>query len=118
MDTSSSGSAGAVTQATQPKDISRGYKEELEHWAWCIRQDNFEECQPFCKPSVAVADATLALTANVAIRHSQEGKGGYIKFEDDWFNIDHDALPPEIDIDGRPVTMESEKAKLKIGGKS
>ena len=112
LDTTTSGEAGAIAKSGEPKDVSRGYREEMEHWAWCIRQDNFEECQPRCKPEVAVADAILALTANVAIRHSQEGKGGYIQFDEDWFDIDSDALPPEVDIKGKPVTIESEKAKL------
>lgn len=112
MDTTASGEAGAVARSAEPKDVSRGYREEMEHWAWCIRQDNFEECQPRCKPDVAVADAILALTANVAIRHSQEGKGGYIEFDEKWFDIDNDALPPEVDIKGKAVTIESEKAKL------
>lgn len=112
MDTTASGEAGAVAKAAEPKDVSRGYREELEHWAWCIRQNNFEECQPRCKPDVAVADAILALSANVAIRHSQEGKGGYLQFDENWFDINSDALPPEVDSAGKAVTMETEKKKL------
>ncbi|MCA9247934.1 MAG: Gfo/Idh/MocA family oxidoreductase, partial [Planctomycetales bacterium] len=39
LDTTASGSdvAAAVGQAATAGDISRGYTEEIEHWAWCIR---------------------------------------------------------------------------------
>ncbi|HIM31492.1 MAG TPA: Gfo/Idh/MocA family oxidoreductase [Planctomycetes bacterium] len=114
MDTSASGQAGAVAQTAQPKDVSRGYREELEHWAWCIRQKNFEEAQPRCIPEVALADAILALTANVAIGESQKGNGGYIEFKEEWFDMHNDDVPPETDVDGNAVTMESEKAILKL----
>jgi predicted dehydrogenase len=114
MDTSASGQAGPIAQSAQPKDVSRGYREEMEHWAWCIRQQNFEEAQPRCIPEVALADAILALTANVAIGESQKGNGGYIEFKEEWFDMHNDDVPPETDVDGNAVTMESEKAILKL----
>ena len=71
----------------------RGYTEELEHWAWCIR-NRAPENQPRCTPKVALADAVIALTANQAAR-----KGERIAFQEAWFNIDSDETPEEIKPD-------------------
>ncbi len=38
----------------------RGYTEELEHWAWCIRNRSPENL-PRCPPQVALGDAVIAL---------------------------------------------------------
>ncbi len=65
----------------------RGYAEELEHWAWCIRNPAPEH-QPHCHPKVALKDAVIALTANKAAR-----EGCRIDFEESWFDPDHDATP-------------------------
>jgi len=65
----------------------RGYTEEIEHWAWCIR-NRAPENLPRCHPKVALADAVIALTTNVAAR---EGKR--IEFQDAWFEPDEDATP-------------------------
>lgn len=92
MDTQASGDApsAAVGQmATQ--DVSRGYAEEEEHWAWCIREDpdnTDPNVQPRCHPKVALADAVIALTTNLAAR-----KGLRIEFEEEWFDPDSDATP-------------------------
>ena len=45
----------------------RGYAEELEHWAWCIRNRDPENL-PHCHPTVALGDAVIALVANKAVR--------------------------------------------------
>ncbi len=37
----------------------RGYAEELEHWAWCIR-NRAPENLPHCHPAVALGDAVIA----------------------------------------------------------
>ncbi len=42
---------------------------------------------------MALGDAVIALTTNVALRQANENKGGYIKFEDTWYDIDNDATP-------------------------
>ena len=60
--------------------ISRGYAEELEHWAWCIRNPDPEN-QPRCHPKVALGDAVIALTTNMAAR-----EGRRIEFQEEWFD--------------------------------
>ena len=88
LDTYETGGGAAVAQAaTAGKHVSRGYREEIEHWAWCIRNPDPEH-QPRCKPEVALADAVIALTSNLAI-----AKGGRIDFKPEWFDIDSDATP-------------------------
>ena len=72
-------------------DISRGYTEEEEHWAWCIRENpdvEDKEIQPHCHPKVAMADAVIALTTNMAAR-----EGRKIDFEKAWFDPDSDETP-------------------------
>jgi len=81
LDTQASGgSAGG------PK-VSRGYAEELEHWAWCIRHPDPKN-QPRCGPEAAMGDAIIALTTNMAAR-----SGKRIEFQEEWFNIHSDATP-------------------------
>jgi len=65
----------------------RGYTEELEHWAWCIR-NRAPENQPRCGPKVAMGDAVIALVTNTAAR---EGKR--IEFKKEWFDIHSDETP-------------------------
>jgi predicted dehydrogenase len=71
----------------------RGYTEELEHWAWCIRNASPENL-PRCYPKVALGDAVIALTANMAAR-----QGRRIEFNKDWFNIDSDETPEGVKPD-------------------
>ena len=92
LDTTSSGAQAPVAAAATAGPPSRGYKEEIEHWAWCIR-NQAPENQPRCKPEVALGDAVIALTAKLAIRRSREGKGGYVQYNEDWFKVDSDATP-------------------------
>ena len=74
--------AEAITQA-----VSRGYKEEIEHWAWCIR--NGEPATTLhCHPKVALADAVIALTTNIAIAQNRR-----IDFDPEWFDPASDAVP-------------------------
>ena len=70
-------------------EAERGYTEELEHWAWCIRNPAPEN-QPHCQPAVALKDAVIALTANQAAR-----KGCRIDFQESWFDPDDPATPDE-----------------------
>ncbi|MFT7639512.1 MAG: putative dehydrogenase [Pirellulaceae bacterium] len=88
MDTQASGDMGPVSKAATPKDVSRGYREEIEHWAWCIR-NKAPENEPRCTPRVGLGDAVIALTTNIAINNSNDSEktsGGYVKFEDSWFS--------------------------------
>jgi predicted dehydrogenase len=68
MDTYETGGGAALAKATGGGGpVSRGYREEIEHWAWCIRNPAPEN-QPHCTPVVALGDAIIALTANQAIQ--------------------------------------------------
>lgn len=88
LDTTAS---GAIGPGSSSKAVSRGYTEEIEHWAWCIRNFDWEHNQPKCKPQVALADAVIALTTNIAIRDARR-----IEFKKEWFDIDSDETPEGI----------------------
>ena len=105
LDTQASGSYAAAntSKAAAGPDVSRGYTEEIEHWAWCIRNPAPEN-KPKCYPEVALADAVIALTTNVALAKGARGEGGYVKFEESWFERDSDETP-----DGSDVKRESEE---------
>jgi len=79
--------AAAIGTQGLGTEISRGYTEQLEHWAWCIRNQDPEN-QPHCHPKVALADAVIALTSNLAA-----AKGQKIAFEPQWFEPDRDETP-------------------------
>ena len=103
MDTQASGPPGAMAAMAKAADagpVSRGYTEELEHWAWCIR-NRAPENQPRCKPHVAMGDAIIALTTNVAINKSIAGEPGYVQFKEEWFDEKNDETP-----DGSSVEKE------------
>jgi predicted dehydrogenase len=73
--------------------ISFGYREEMEHWAYCIRMWNEagskdQRPKPRCEGRVAMADAIIALTANQAMHHRQR-----IEFDPKWFDAATDAVP-------------------------
>ena len=99
LDTQASGSyaAASVAKAAAGADVSRGYTEEIEHWAWCIRNPAPEN-KPKCYPEVAMADAVISLTTNVAIAKGNRGEAGYVKFEDSWFERDSDETPDGSDV--------------------
>jgi len=84
------------TKATMVLDREKevmGYREEIEHWAWCIQQSDLGN-QPRCNGPVALADATIALTAKLAIDNSQKKGGhGFIQFQPGWFEVDSDDVP-------------------------
>jgi predicted dehydrogenase len=75
----------------------RGYAEELEHWAWCIRNRSPEN-QPRCHPKMALGDAVIALTTNLAARQ-HDGQGGRIEFQEPWFDIESDETPEGVKPD-------------------
>jgi len=98
LDTSASGDyAAPVAQAADSGPVSRGYREEIEHWAYCIRNPD-KENRPRCYPAVAMGDAVIALGTNVALKRAAEGKGGYMEFQEEWFDIDNDATPDDSKI--------------------
>jgi len=98
LDTQASGPAQRAQAAGPARDVSRGYAEELEHWAWCIRNPAPEN-QPRCHPEVALVDAVIALTTNIAGR-----EGRRIVFQPAWFDIHQndtpEGIPPTISDQG------------------
>ncbi|EMI41577.1 Gfo/Idh/MocA family protein [Rhodopirellula sp. SWK7] len=98
LDTSASGDYSApVAQAASSGPVSRGYQEEIEHWAYCIRNPDGEN-RPRCYPAVAMGDAVIALGTNVALKRANRGESGFMKFEEEWFDVDNDATPDDSDI--------------------
>ncbi len=91
--TESGGDAVAVGKEATGGPVSRGYTEELEHWAWCVR-NRAPENQPRCHPKVALGDAVIALTTNIAMRENRR-----IDFDPTWFEIDSDETPEGVKPD-------------------
>ncbi|OUT70297.1 MAG: hypothetical protein CBB70_02425 [Planctomycetaceae bacterium TMED10] len=87
LDTTESGAYAAAETKAATGPVSRGYTEEIEHWAWCIRNPGPENV-PRCGPKVALADAVIALVANQAINSQNR-----IMFDPGWFDPDSDATP-------------------------
>jgi predicted dehydrogenase len=109
LDTSASGDYSApVAQAADSGPVSRGYREEIEHWAYCIRNPDPDN-HPRCYPEVAMGDAVIALGTNVALKRAAEGKGGYLQFKEEWFQIDNDETP-----DGSDIAAETEFMKKPV----
>src|SRR5262249_55359053 len=81
---------------------SRGYREEMEDFAYCVRvwdaQRGYEKDKegryvqrlPRCHGEVAMADAIVALTANRAMREK-----GRIVFDEKWFDAEAEAVPDD-----------------------
>lgn len=92
LDTTESGAGPSLSAAAGGGDgpPSRGYTEEMEHWAWCIRNPSPEN-QPRCKPEVALADAVIALVSNIALANPTTQSR--IEFQKEWFDIASDATP-------------------------
>jgi predicted dehydrogenase len=96
--------AGAAV-GTGGAPVSRGYKEEMADFAFCIRnwnpsvgyksvvdpdtkKEHYAQRLPRCHGEVAMADAILALTSNLAMAKHQR-----IEFDLDWFKSDSDKVP-------------------------
>jgi len=83
--------------------VSRGYREEMEHFAYCIRMHDKAKGEereqwrltPKCHGTVAMADAIIALTANRAMRENRR-----IEFKPEWFDPENPAVP---DPDMKPA---------------
>ena len=112
LDTSASGDAAPAKAAEAGGPVSRGYREEIEHWAWCIRTGDPAN-QPRCNGPVALADAVIALTAKKAINNSnQKGGHGFIQFQPEWFDIENDAVPEADSLSENKTIVANEKKKL------
>ncbi len=109
LDTTESGGGGGGYAASgkggaDAAPPSRGYTEEMEHWAWCIRNPAPEN-QPRCKPEVAIADAVIALVSNIALANPE--KQARIDFKPEWFDIASDETPEGIVPDIRRECYKS-----------
>jgi len=80
--------------------VSRGYREEMEDFAYCVRMwnqaDKKDRRLPRCHGRVAMADAIIALTSNQAMHQNQR-----IEFQHAWFEPTSQEVPdpdmkPEI----------------------
>lgn len=99
MDTQASGSGGApkAKAAESSGPISRGYTEEIEHFAWCIRNRDPQNV-PRCRAEIALGDAVIALATNECIKRSLAGKPGFIQFKEEWYDINSDETPDGSDV--------------------
>jgi predicted dehydrogenase len=110
LDASDSVSPGAQqaaatgAQALGQGPPSRGYKEEMEHLAWCIRMRNEgssrdrSELRPRCDGQAAMDDAIIALAANAAMETQRR-----IDFDPRWFQVPEDPTQDvNPDWDPRP----------------
>jgi predicted dehydrogenase len=100
----------AVAESGPP---SRGYREEMEHFAYCVRMHEQaktdEERQkwlhePRCHGKVAMADAIIALTSNLAMRTQRR-----IEFKSEWFDPASSEVP---DADMKAVNARGETLEL------
>ena len=106
--------SGSAARSTLPEDISRGYREEMEHFCYLIREqagDYYPGGNPVapedgglrCNGEIGMADAIMAHVANMAMRY-----GIRIPFEDAWFDWRSDETPeksvPELAAKVREAT--------------
>lgn len=90
----------AAATATAGAPISRGYREEMEDFAYCIRvwddklgyeknaEGGYKQRLPRCHGEVAMADAIIALSANLAMRDRKR-----IDFKPEWFDAGSEGVP-------------------------
>jgi predicted dehydrogenase len=84
--TTAPSAAAAMAKSGMGDKISRGYREEMEHFCYCIRAGKKNELR--CSGRVAMADAIMALTANLAMKLKKR-----IVFKEEWFDAASDAVP-------------------------
>ena len=95
-------------------DPSRGYREELEHFASCIRHGDPKDYHaaskmskaefakdeaaqaitPRCRGEVAMADAIIALVSNMSMREKRR-----IEFEESWFDYKSRVVPDKSEAE-------------------
>ena len=82
---------GGHASAEGPTSVSRGYTEEMEHFSYCVRHNINKSPQEGglrCPGTLAMGDAIMALTANLAMKHKKR-----IVFKKEWFDAESDAVP-------------------------
>jgi predicted dehydrogenase len=99
------GPAAAANKVGTTAVVSRGYREEMEDFAYCVKiwneGDKSNRRQPRCQGRVAMADAIVALTSNIAMKNRQR-----IEFADDWFKAESSEVPDrELDEELRKETV-------------
>jgi predicted dehydrogenase len=83
----------AEAKAGMGEKISRGYREEMEHFCYVVRNPDLigrprKDGGVRCDGVVAMGDAIMALTANRAM-----ALGTKIDFKPEWFDPDSDEVP-------------------------
>jgi hypothetical protein len=86
------GPAQAANKVGGTTAVSRGYTEEMEDFAYCVKMwnqtDKANRRLPLCTGRVAMADAIIALTANISMKNRRR-----IEFADDWFKAESSEVP-------------------------
>ena len=116
------GAAALDTQASAPAQkavasgaagpaVSRGYKEEIEHWAWCSQENPRcvdPQIQPRCNPRIALGDAVIALVTNIAA-----DRGVSVAFKESWFDPENDETPEyDLGVESGVPNLDQERYKL------
>ena len=106
MDGASGSSEARLAREALTWPLSRGYTEQIEHLCWAIRErENLTAAgknpaklsTPLrCSAEVALADAVVALAANLAMERGERGENPRIEFNDEWFDIASDETPEGI----------------------
>jgi hypothetical protein len=89
-DTNAPSTAAVATTGAIGK-VSRGYTEEMEHFCYCIRENNFESREKGglrCNGTHAMGDAIMALTSNLAMKLKKR-----IEIKESWFDPNSDEVP-------------------------
>ncbi len=99
------GPAAAANKVGTTAVVSRGYREEMEDFAYCVKlwndADKGKRRLPRCAGRIAMADAIVALTSNIAMKNRQR-----IEFADDWFQAESPAVPDrELDEELKKETV-------------
>ncbi len=113
LDTQASAPAQKAVASAGPAGpaVSRGYKEQIEHWAWCIQEN--PNCadpaiQPRCNPRIALGDAVIALVTNIAA-----DKGESVSFKESWFDPDNDETPEnDLGVEAGVPNLDQDKYRL------
>ena len=84
-ETSAPTANAAMASQGMGEKVSRGYREEMEHFCYCIRTG---EDKLRCNGTVAMADAIMAFAANLAMLHKKR-----IVFKPEWFDPNDPAVP-------------------------
>ena len=91
LDTQASGAPTAAPRAPAAGKVSRGYAEELEHWAWCIRHPRPGEPAPL-RPEGGPGRRRDRPDG----QHGRPARHARIEFKKEWFDIHSDETPEDV----------------------